>query len=495
MKIAVGITTKNRNTYLDRSLKNHLKHLPPNSRIFIVDDGSETETIFKGFTDTEYHYFPESVGIPKAKNKCLELADAWDADHIFLFDDDIYPIVDDWWKPYVESPEAHFQYCWNDIRPGEYGDAHYYGIGKRFYEDDHMFSFSHPRGQMLYIDAKKVLPRIGGFDPIYGKGMVEHCDWSWRIHNAGLSTWKNQDIVGSENFFYSIDENANSEPDFETTIDNHMRTVIDKANQKILHLKGDSSEYIEYRETIPNKTVEGQNNVVICGVFTGKPDFQINWGARHNSIPDPKHVRHLELDSADNLRFSVAEHKQHLIVLNNINDWEGKYETYIKTGCSEDPYKNRFLKALHYLIEHEEIDNAWIVDSGDVTMLNNPFPQMIPGKIYVGCESNNTLGCNWMLLNTPVQYYKGWLKSNQSRTLLNCGLLGGSRLDLIEYVTKMFYIWGYNQYNMNLTDMLVFNNVAYEHYPDRIVYGVGLVNNKFRSMKPTETKTEWWLHK
>lgn len=495
MKIAVCITTRGRDRYLVRSLENHRKFLPENAKIFVVDDGSDVPKVLSGL---EYFHFKENVGIPKAKNKCLELAEAWGADHIFLFDDDIYPIVDGWHERYVNSPEAHFQYCWPDIKPGEHGDQHYYSVGKRLYEDDKFFSFSHPRGQMLYIDAKKVLPRVGGFDPIYGKGMVEHVDWSWRIHNAGLSTWKNQDVIGSEELFYSVDENANSEPDFETTIDDYMRTTVDKGNQKILHLKGDSSEYIEFRETIAPKKVADENNIVVCGVFTGKPDFQIKWGERHNSIPDPKYTRTIGVDYARDLAISVKEYDQKLIVLTNAggeNPTLSKNLSYIPTGCSDDPYKNRFLKALHYLIDHPEIDNAWIVDSGDVTMLNNPFPEMQPNKIYVGCETKNLLGCNWMNLNTPVKYYKDWLNKNRSRTLLNCGLLGGSRVDLIEYLTKMFYIWGYNTHNMDLTDMLVFNVVGYEHFADRIVYGNGIVNNVFRSMKPTESKKEWWLHK
>lgn len=489
-QIGICITTKGRDRYLSRSIENHLKHLPQNAKIIVVDDGSDHP---KELENVEYFHFVENVGIPKAKNKCLELAQ--DCEHIFLFDDDIYPITDNWHMPYVESPEAHLSYCWSDIRPGEYGTAHYYSIGKRLYSDDKLFSFSHPRGQMLYIDAKKVLSRIGGFDPIYGKGMVEHADWSWRIHNAGLSTWKNQDVVGSEHLFYSIDENANSESDHETTIDDHMRTVVDKANQRILHAKGNSSEYIEYRESISERITEQQNNAIICGLFTGKPDFQIKWGERHNSIPNPKYIRTIGLEYADKLKNSTEQHDQRLIVLNNIAQQADNKTEYVLTGCSDDPYKNRFLKALHYLIEHDEIDNAWIVDSGDVIMLNNPFPQMQPNKIYVGCETKNLLGCKWMLLNTPVEYYKRWLKSNTSRTLLNCGLLGGSRVDLIDYITKMFYVWGYNHHNMELTDMLVFNVVAYEHFSERIIYGNGLVNNPFRSMKATDNKTEWWLHK
>jgi len=496
-KIAVCITTRGRDKYLARSLKGHTKYLPPNAKLIVVDDGSDTPK--KLASDVMYHYIKDNVGIPKAKNKCLELADAWGADHIFLFDDDVYPLKAGWHKGYVDSPEAHLQYCWSDIKPGQYGNAHYYSVGKRLYEDDHLFSFSHPRGQMLYIDAKKVLPRIGGFDPIYGKGMVEHVDWSWRIHNAGLSTWKNQDIVGSEQLFYSIDENANSEPDHVTTIDNHMRTVVDRDNQRILHAKGDSSEYIEYREHVPKdltiKPLDKQNNVVICGVYTGKPDFQIKWGERHSSTPNPEYTRTIGLDYADRLKKSVDLHGQRLVVLNNIEQRTDGNTEYVLTGSSDDPYKNRFLKALHYLIAHPEIDNAWIVDSGDVTMQNNPFPDMKPGKIYVGSETTNKLNCEWMILNTPNAYYKTWLKQNFGRTLLNCGLLGGSRQDVIDYLTKMFYVWGYNPANMSLIDMLVFNVAGYEHFADKIVAGVGLVNNQFKTMRPTLQRSEWWLHK
>lgn len=496
LQIAICITTRGRDKYLSRALKGHKLHQPANSRIFVIDDGSEQP---KKLSGVEYHYFKENVGIPRAKNKCLELAAAWGATHIFLFDDDIYPIVDGWADGYVLSPEAHFQYCWNDIKPGDHGNAHYYSVGKRLYEDDHMFSFSHPRGQMLYIDAAKVLPRIGGFDPIYGKGMVEHVDWSWRIHNAGLSTFKNQDIVGSEHFFYSIDENANSELDHVTTIDDHMRTVVDIENQRILHAKGDSSEYIEYREDPPKhlkpKPLAKQNNVVICGVYTGQPDFQIKWGERHSSIPNPEYTRTIGLDYADRLKQSVDGFDQRLIVLNNIEQKTVGKTEYIMTGTSNDPYKNRFLKALHYLLAHPEIDNAWIVDAGDVQMTNNPFPDMKPGKVYVGCETLNKLGCEWLTLNTPNAYYRQWLRANESRTLLNCGLLGGSRQDVIDYVTKMFYIWGYNADNLNLIDMLTFNAVGYEHFADKIVYGVGLVNNQFKSLLPTLQRTEWWMHK
>ncbi|EUA60279.1 putative phage protein [Mycobacteroides abscessus 1948] len=47
-----------------------------------------------------------------AKNRCIaELMDLG-CDHLFLADDDVWPTVDEWWKPYVESPEPHLSFQW-----------------------------------------------------------------------------------------------------------------------------------------------------------------------------------------------------------------------------------------------------------------------------------------------------------------------------------------------------------------------------------------------
>jgi hypothetical protein len=47
---------------------------------------------------------------------------------------------------------------------------------------------------------------VGGFDPVYGRGMYEHSDLALRIHNAGLTTWAYADVVGSEKLIHSLDE-------------------------------------------------------------------------------------------------------------------------------------------------------------------------------------------------------------------------------------------------------------------------------------------------
>lgn len=59
--------------------------------------------------------FEENVGIARHKNKCLELLADAGCEHLFLFDDDAYPLVEDWWRPYVDSPEPHLMRIFLDL--------------------------------------------------------------------------------------------------------------------------------------------------------------------------------------------------------------------------------------------------------------------------------------------------------------------------------------------------------------------------------------------
>ena len=99
MTIGIGLTTHNRRDVLELSLKHFIAFLPPDSKFVIVDDASEEPYESATFR------FEENVGIAKAKNKCLELLE--DCEHIFIFDDDCYPIKDGWWAEYVASEEPN----------------------------------------------------------------------------------------------------------------------------------------------------------------------------------------------------------------------------------------------------------------------------------------------------------------------------------------------------------------------------------------------------
>lgn len=190
--IAVCITTQNRRDVYLKTYEMLKKHLPKDARLFVVDDASD-----KPAPNADYR-FETIAGIAKAKNKCLELAYDWGAEHIFLFDDDIYPIKDGWEKGYVESGENHMMFVFTGKGNMTRGVA-------EIYRNDRYVAYDHVRGCMLYA-TRKVLEVVGGMDPEFGRYYGEHADWSNRIHNAGLTPYRVMDRLDSKDYIHSLDE-------------------------------------------------------------------------------------------------------------------------------------------------------------------------------------------------------------------------------------------------------------------------------------------------
>lgn len=200
MKIAICITTRNRPEAFERTFVNWMLRKPINARIFVIDDASDNI-----YCEADYR-FKQRAGIPRAKNKCLELAYKWGAEHIFLSDDDCYPISDNWCTPYIESGINHLCYTftsgWNGTPSWNSG-----------YREGNFIIHSLGCGCMMYI-KRKCLDTVGGFDESFGLGKYEHVDYSRRIHNAGLTPHKFMDVIGSDRLFYSMDKKNEVERSF-----------------------------------------------------------------------------------------------------------------------------------------------------------------------------------------------------------------------------------------------------------------------------------------
>lgn len=185
MKIGIAVTTvPERKKTFSKTWKNIQKYLPDGAVLYqVVDD--------------------QYKGIPYAKNKCLKELYEAGCDYFFLFDDDTHPIKKDWHKPYIDSGKNHLMYQFklpnkpvNDMR--------------EVYRNKEIVAYTHTRGAMLFC-TKKVLDTVGGFDTAYGKGTFEHPDWTNRIYNAGLTTHRAMDVVGSEKLLYCLDQDGKAE--------------------------------------------------------------------------------------------------------------------------------------------------------------------------------------------------------------------------------------------------------------------------------------------
>lgn len=228
MKIAVCITTRNRPDVFEKIFRKHQEFLSKNPKvemkILIVDDASETAYAIAD------HRFHRQAGVARAKNKCLELAYDWGADHIFLFDDDCYPIAYDWWKPYVEHKEPHLMYQFK--LPGKPETDM-----RELYRDNETVAYSHTRGAMIYV-TKEVLDTVGGMDVRYHNGF-EHPDWTNRIHNAGLTTYRAMDVPNSHKLLYCLDQDG--------IVESSIKDSPKRDNYRLYDSQRQSKEYREFR--------------------------------------------------------------------------------------------------------------------------------------------------------------------------------------------------------------------------------------------------------
>jgi len=178
--ISICITTRNRGESFAHVLYRITQHTHIPYQLVVVDDASTLP-----YCNASYR-FSERAGIPSVKNKCLELAKY---DHIFLFDDDTYPIADEWYLPYINSGKEHL--CYSFLTAFKRKDVFsYHTLGN---------------GCMLYV-TRKCIDTIGGFDWNYGLGKYEHVDFSRRIHNAGLTESVFMDVIGSDKLLYCMDQ-------------------------------------------------------------------------------------------------------------------------------------------------------------------------------------------------------------------------------------------------------------------------------------------------
>jgi len=463
--IGIGVTVHNRNDMASDTIKRIRELIPLGAKVVIVDDASKVP--FEGAT----FRFGTNVGIATAKNKCLELLD--DCDHIFLFDDDCYPMVKNWWKPYIDSAEPHLCYIFKDFVSQALGDC------TEIYRDDEIIAYSHVRGCMIYIDHS-VLDKVGGLDNAYRRWGYEHVDWSNRIFNAGITRFRYMDVLGSEKIFYSHDEQQTAKTSVPITERVHylseMRDHFDNSFT--------SKKRCEYQnpEIKPDVYIKDMDKVILTAYITGIRDTQRNkaWEANEKDV--------LELVS------SVEKAKQRLVVINNCG-WNGiksQYLSYENKPASVNPYFQRWIWYYQWLREHEEVGYIWLVDATDVELLRDPFEDMSVLKLYVGYEPR-FVASDWMISKYQHRLFHDLFTKYGNKTLANAGIVGGFRLTVLEFLQDMIAFYTDNYKKFGKEDMGMFNYVAYMNFNDRLIMG-DKINTEFKAFDKNN-KQAIWRHK
>lgn len=219
-------------------------------------------------------------------------------------------------------------------------------------------------------------------------------------------------------------------------------------------------------------------NAVITSFFTNNEDPQrgVKWDSN--------------IEALEALAKSCNERGYTPIVLNDCFE-PGLHDgmQFVTAHIEDSPYFGRWLAQHNYLMDHPEIKNAYFVDATDVVMLHDPFYDMQKGLIYVGDEFD-VVGNQWLLDNSGG-HVNEWVQLNKDVLLLNCGVVGGSRRDLIEICRRI--LTARDALDPEATvEMPIFNMVMRTCYNNRIVRGRQVTT----VFKMYETKSEaWFKHK
>lgn len=211
--IGIGLSTTPNRTILKDTFPEWQKYLPKGAKLIIEND-------------TEF------TGVSATKNRLLSQLHG--CDHIFLADDDVKPLVKDWYLPYINASAKHLLYQFKlPTKPSV--DM------QEIYRDDKIVSYTHTRGAFIYIH-RDVLNVVGGFDEAYTFG-YEHVDYSNRIHNAGLTAFRAMDVVDSDKLLYCYDQDSQ----IESSVPDSVRRRNLVKHRGLYHKSKTSREYKEFR--------------------------------------------------------------------------------------------------------------------------------------------------------------------------------------------------------------------------------------------------------
>lgn len=463
-KIGIGITTHNRPKIFSECFLNIRKFMPENAKLVIVDDASEVPVKEATFR------FEVNAGIAKAKNKCFELLD--DCDYIFLFDDDCWPKVKDWYLPYINSGENHLSFTFSGVKNGrENGNFMIHGLND-------VNIFSNPCGCMLFF-TKKCLEIAGGFNDRFDKYGYEHVELSTRIFNLHLTTYKFSDVKNSLDLFHSLDYEGNAQSSVT------VKHVYSFKNQEVYEGIKNSTEFVPYKEKRKNK----YGNIILTSYFNYSHDPQ-----RGNTWQD-------EVKNLIPLINSCSNNKQRLIIFTNLNfDYffsELVEFVLIDPSLTHSPNDYRWI-AYHNWMKQNEFKNCWMVDSTDVTLLKNPFNIIKPNLLYCGDEFDMITDNKWMRSTQErflkIKDYRKVISSFSNERLINCGLVGGSFKVIAKLLNYLVDIHKSNPAGLNnATDMAAFNYVVRKYFNYILIHGEQ-INTKFKHFE-TDNKTAIWKHK
>lgn len=232
--IGVAISTRNRRTKAVECVNAWKAALPEGATLVVVDDCSDEP--FPNIPDVHVVHNEHRMGVAMTKNRCLSALMDAGAQHLFLADDDVWPIAYRWWEPYTQSPSPHLSYQW--VRTGKSPANKWV----KEWEDEQHWGIKFPRGVLLYVE-RHIVDRVGGMDPAYGYWGGEHVAWSQTIHDFGFTEHPFMDVKGSDELWYARDKHDGNTTNSTVHISDRR-----KMSDAVAKLWEKPRQYTPYRE-------------------------------------------------------------------------------------------------------------------------------------------------------------------------------------------------------------------------------------------------------
>lgn len=94
LRVGIAISTHQRPEVLKRAIEQHMKYLPAGALVVVIDDGSKPAAVVPDGVQMFRH--ETSLGIVASKNDSLSALMDAGCEHLFLWDDDAWPIAAGW---------------------------------------------------------------------------------------------------------------------------------------------------------------------------------------------------------------------------------------------------------------------------------------------------------------------------------------------------------------------------------------------------------------
>lgn len=170
--IGVGVVTYNRPKHLELWMKQYSLFKSDEMSLLVADDSKDRKGVAFRTNEILTHF-----------KEC---------DHIFVFNDDCFPIKKGWEQVYIETGVKHLLYFRETIEI------------EKMKSVDGVDHFSNCGGCLMYL-TKELIEKVGFMNRGYGFYGYEHAGYSTRIYKAGLTPHPYMVPSKAGEYIYALD--------------------------------------------------------------------------------------------------------------------------------------------------------------------------------------------------------------------------------------------------------------------------------------------------